>query len=178
MIPSNKQILATIRLFLDEIGIETREQPLPDDTFLPGLLIDRGQLLIDPERLLHPGDILHEAGHIAVSLPEDRIHLGGNITAARPDKAGDELAVLLWTYAACCHLCLDLAIVFHSAGYKGQSDWLIEQFTTGQYAGLPLLVWMGLTDEPGKSGAGFPAMLHWLRPVQPILSGLIAAQPE
>lgn len=160
---SNEQLTATIRAFLSEIGIETREQILTTDTFLPGLLITNGQLLIDPERLLYPGDILHEAGHIAVSLPEDRTRLGGNITADRPDKAGDELAVLLWTYAACCHLQLNPAAVFHPDGYKGQSDWLIGQFTSGQYVGLPLLVWMGLTHPPNEMGAGFPAMLHWLR---------------
>ncbi len=163
MAPSTKELIGIIQAFLNEIGIETREQVLPEATFLPGLLIDQGILLIDPKRLLYPGDILHEAGHMAVSLPEDRARLGGNVTADRPDKAGDELAVLLWTYAACCHLRLNPAVVFHPDGYKGQSDWLIEQFTSGLYMGLPLLIWMGLTSEPNPSGAGFPGMRRWLR---------------
>lgn len=160
---SDKPLIDTLRSFLTGIGIETREQPLPADTFLPGLLIDEGRLLIDPDQLLYPGDILHEAGHIAVSLPEDRRQLGGNVTLDRPDKAGDELAVLLWTYAACCHLQLDPAVVFHPNGYKEQGSWLIEQFTGGQYIGLPLLVWMGLTHEPHELNGGFPVMRQWLR---------------
>lgn len=163
MTPSNEQLTVMIRAFLNKIGIETCEQTLPNTTFLPGLLIDEGRLLIDPEQLLYPGDILHEAGHIAVSLPEDRTRLGGNITADRPDKAGDEMAVLLWTYAACCHLQLDPAVVFHPDGYKGQSDWLIGQFTSGLYIGLPLLIWMGLTNDPIRSAEGFPGMRQWLR---------------
>jgi hypothetical protein len=133
--------------------------------FLPGLLIQNGVLLIDSAQLLYPGDILHEAGHIAVSLPEDRPQLIGNVTEQHPDKAGDELAVLLWTYAACLHLNLDPRVVFHPAGYRGQGDWLIEQFTTESYIGLPLLVWMGLARYPTADDPsdGFPRMTKWTR---------------
>lgn len=162
MIPSNEQLTVTIRAFLSEIGVETHTQTLPNTTFLPGLLIEEGKVCIDPDRLRYPGDILHKAGHIAVSKPDDRTRRGGNITADRPDKTGDELAVLLWTYAACCYLHLNPTVVFHPAGYKGQSGWLIEQFTSGQFTGLPLLIWMGLTEESDTPGEGFPAMRQWL----------------
>lgn len=162
---SHQQLVLRLRSFLTQIGIETREQALANPTFLPGLLIHKGILLIDPDRLLYPGDILHEAGHIAVSVPADRFQLDGNIIENRPDKAGDELAVLLWSYAACRHLDLDPRVVFHPAGYRDQSDWLIEQFTGGNYIGLPLLVWMGLTQPPAPDAPadGFPAMSQWLR---------------
>ena len=39
---------------------------------LPGLAIEHGAILVDEQRLSHPGDILHEAGHLAVADPVGR----------------------------------------------------------------------------------------------------------
>jgi hypothetical protein len=144
--------------FLTSIGLPVREASFEKAGFLPGLLIDKGELLLDRARLLYPGDVLHEAGHIAVTVAAERPLLGANVTENHPEKEGEELAVLLWTYAACCHLDIPPVVVFHPDGYKGSSEWLIESFTTGQYIGLPLLVWMGLTTTEG-----FPGMTRWLR---------------
>ncbi|MEZ0487895.1 hypothetical protein [Fibrella aquatica] len=160
---ANDQLINRIRTFLTHIGIPTRPQALPEPTFLPGLLIQDGVLLFDPARLAYPGDMLHEAGHIAVSQPAERAGLRGNITEHQPHKDGEELAVLLWSYAACLHLEMDLRLVFHPAGYNGQSEWLIEQFSGGNYIGLPLLEWMGLAGTPQQAGTGFPLMSRWLR---------------
>jgi hypothetical protein len=151
-------LLPILRRFLTEIGIETRETTLPEDTFLPGLLIDHGQLLIDPARLLHPGDVLHEAGHLAVTAAAERPDLHGNITENKPEKDGEELAAMLWSYAACQELGLPAEVVFHPQGYKGQSDWLLNSYRQGSYIGLPLLVWMGLTTTET-----FPRLTRWLR---------------
>ena len=154
------QYKTAIYAFLEAIGIPLVETRLSELTFLPGLLIQAGTLLVDPTQLRYAGDILHEAGHIAVTLPAERSQLQDNITADRPDKTGDELAVLLWTYAACHYLDLPLEVVFHRGGYKGQSPWLIDTFSRQVYVGLPLLVWMGMTQADR-----FPLMTHWLRPV-------------
>ncbi|RZK31474.1 MAG: hypothetical protein EOO61_17980, partial [Hymenobacter sp.] len=78
MHPAPSQLIPLLCSFLGQIGIETREQAITEPMFLPGLLIQNGVLLIDSAQLLYPGDILHEAGHIAVSLPEDRPQLIGN----------------------------------------------------------------------------------------------------
>ncbi|GAA4373308.1 hypothetical protein [Hymenobacter koreensis] len=145
--------------FVREIGLEVQEASLKDQpTFLPGLLIDRGRLVVDRQRLLYPGDILHEAGHLAVTPAAERPLLGGNVTEGQPEKEGEELAVLCWTYAACRALQLPPEVIFHPAGYKGQSAWLIEEFESGRYLGLPLLAWMDLTTT-----ASFPHMQRWLR---------------
>jgi hypothetical protein len=144
--------------FLTSIGLPVRETSFEQPGFLPGLLIEKGELLLDRARLLYPGDVLHEAGHIAVTVAAERPLLGADVIENNPQKAGDELAVLLWTYAACCHLAIPPVVVFHPEGYKGQSEWLIDSFTNGQYTGLPLLVWMGMTTTDG-----FPAMTRWLR---------------
>jgi hypothetical protein len=144
--------------FLASIGLPVRETSFEQPGFLPGLLIDKGELLLDRARLLYPGDMLHEAGHIAVTVAAERPLLGANVTENHPEKEGEELAVLLWTYAACRYLGIPPIVVFHPDGYKGSSKWLIESFTNGQYMGLPLLVWMGLTTTEG-----FPTMTRWLR---------------
>ena len=144
--------------FMTSNGHPLRETPFEQPGFLPGLLIDKGELLLDRARLLYPGDLLHEAGHIAVTVAAERPLLGANVTENHPEKEGEELAVLLWTYAACRHLDIPPVVVFHPDGYKGSSEWLIESFTNGQYLGLPLLVWMGLTTTQG-----FPTMTRWLR---------------
>jgi hypothetical protein len=144
--------------FLITIGLPVRETSFDKPGFLPGLLIEKGELLLDRASLLYPGDVLHEAGHIAVTVAAERPLLGANVTENHPEKEGEELAVLLWTYAACRHLDIPPVVVFHPEGYKGQSEWLLNMFASGQYLGLPLLVWMGLTTT-----AGFPAMTRWLR---------------
>ena len=144
--------------FLAQIGLPVREGPITTPGFLPGLLIEKGELLLDRAQLLYPGDVLHEAGHIAVTVAAERPLLGANVTENHPEKEGEELAVLLWTYAVCQELSIPEEVVFHPAGYKDQSEWLLSTFRSGQYMGLPLLVWMGLTTTEG-----FPAMTGWLR---------------
>lgn len=157
-------ILEQIYAFLEKIGIEVIEATIPDATFLPGILIRQGKLIIDRDKLAYPGDVLHEAGHIAVTIPSERPCLDGNITEGRPDKQGDELAVILWTYAACQHISIPPEIVFHTQGYKGDSEWLLEGFKNKQYIGLPLLIWMGMTQDEAAPEGGFPKMTTWLRP--------------
>ena len=143
------------------IGIDVHSGTLPDKTFLPGLDIQFGAIVVDEQRLAHPGDILHEAGHIAVSEPDARKGAG----LAPTD--GEEIATLAWSYAAVCHLRLDPAVVFHPEGYKGGSQSLIENFTAGHMIGVPLLQYFGLTVEPKFAAARgvepYPHMLRWLR---------------
>lgn len=154
-------LIAAMREFLTEIGLENQETRLPKDTFLPGLLIDGGRLLIDPARLLYPGDMLHEAGHLAVTPAAERAQLTGNIMANKPEQVGtdgEEIGAMLWSYAACQALNLSPEIVFHPQGYRDQSAWILDNYRQGNYPGLPLLVWMGLTTNED-----FPRMTRWLR---------------
>ena len=157
-----KAALEKVTGFLTAVGIIVHYSPVSETSFLPGILIKNGELVIDIQRLQHPGDILHEAGHIAVAPPADRAILHDNVTANRPGTEGEEMSVLLWSYAACLHLGIPPVFVFHPDGYKGESDWLLNNFRSGNYIGLPLLVWMGMTKDPGEPG-GYPAMTKWLR---------------
>jgi len=143
--------------FLRRIGIEVRTESIAAETFLPGIEIVNGVLVYDPEKMLYPGDLLHEAGHIALTPAGQRATLCGNVVTQNPQRASDEVAVMLWTYAACRELDIPLETVFHPNGYKGDNDWLMENYEAGNHIGLPLLKWMGLTDDH------FPKMIKWLR---------------
>jgi hypothetical protein len=149
--------------FLREIGLEVRACELPETTFLPGLRIERGALLVDGARLRHPGDLLHEAGHLAVTPAAARPALGDDVAA----DLGDEMAAIGWSYAAAVHLRLDPAVVFHAEGYRGSSQGFLDNFRAGRYVAVPLLQWMGLClDSANAEAAGaeaYPRMVRWLR---------------
>jgi hypothetical protein len=151
--------------WLEEIGLTVRLAPLGADTFLPGLMLEPGGLVVDPERLLYPGDLLHEAGHLATMLPAKRAATGPNVGS----DMGDEIAAQAWSYAAAVHLGLAPEIVFHSTGYKGAAKTLIETYRDGR-AGVPLLQWMGLTLDFTRakaiSASPYPHMIRWLRTEQ------------
>lgn len=157
--------LDRIVTFLAEIGLPVRERPLPAGTFVPGILIEHGSLVIDRARLLHPGDLLHEAGHIAVTPPSQRAALNGDLGSTQ----ADEIAAQAWSFAAARHLGLDPAVVFHEAGYQGSSASLIAAFSSPGAPGAPLLEWFGLTRvrDDDRGAAVFPQMRTWLRPEPP-----------
>jgi hypothetical protein len=147
--------------FVRGLGIDVCRAELTEPTFLPGLDIRHGAILLDEARLSYPGDILHEAGHIAVAPPEQR---------AEPQLSptpGDEMTAIAWSYAAARHLRIDIEILFHPGGYKGGSASLIENFTEGRYIGVPLLHTYGMSVEPRQAAARgldpYPHMLRWLR---------------
>lgn len=147
--PTTTKIVA----FLSEIGIPVVMTPLPADTLLPAMTVTRGTLLVDPDRLTHPGDLLHEAGHIAATDPAVRATLE---TVA--DDHSEELAAICWSYAAARAIGLDPGIVFHSDGYRGNGAGLAMNFQMGIYLGVHLLVGYGLTTSDT-----YPAMTRWLR---------------
>jgi hypothetical protein len=147
--------------FVRGVGIEVRAATLPDDTFLPGLDIRHGAILADEARLTYPGDMLHEAGHLAVADPAER-----DAPTLSP-SGGDELTAIAWSYAALRHLDLDPTVVFHPHGYKGGAAAIVENFNAGRYFGVPLLQLYGMSCEPRMAAeqrvAPYPNMLRWLR---------------
>ena len=148
--------------FLSSIGMEVFPSVL-SETFLPGVTISHGTLLIDETRLIYPGDVLHEAGHIAVTPAARRWKLHQDAG----DDAGVEMAAIAWSYAAALFAGIDPAIVFHPDGYRGGARAIVENFSQGRYVGVPLLEWYGLTAGE-KTAAAFevppyPHMLKWLR---------------
>ena len=153
--------------FLQTIGIKIIYRQLPTGSFLPGLSIEDGCIIIDKEALLYPGDILHEAGHIAVVPADERSALNAVSIEKRKDRQAEEMMAIAWSYAACVHLTIDPNFVFHDGGYKKGGSNIADNFAKKQYFGLPMLQWLGLCyDEKnaaGKEVAPYPAMIKWLR---------------
>ena len=153
--------------FLNEIGIETRFEKLDENCFLPGLSIDAGAILIDTGLLKYPGDILHEAGHIAVVPAVERQALTAFAIEQRAHRGAEEMMAIAWSYAACMHIGLDPYIVFHDDGYKGGGSSIADAFANKNYFGLPMLQWIKLTaDEknaPALNVNPYPCMIKWLR---------------
>ena len=90
---------------------------------------------------------------MALLTPAARIE----IHADAGDDGGLEMGAIAWSYAAALHLGIDPTVVFHQAGYKGASTSILENFAAGRYFGVPILQWVGLTDET------YPVMRKWLR---------------
>jgi hypothetical protein len=153
----------TLVAFLRDIGLAVRPGSVPEQTFVPGIWIDHGVLVVDESCLRFPGDLLHEAGHLAVTPPERRPTIVGD---AGPDAA-EEMMAIAWSYAAVVHLQIDPSVVFHSEGYRGESAALIENFQQGRYFGVPVLQWLGMTYDatqaPIHQVAPYPHMVQWLR---------------
>ena len=149
--------------FLTRIGLETAPVVLHEAGFLDGLMIRHGLLLIDEVRLAYPGDLLHEAGHLAVVPGEKRKLLCGSAG----NDPGEEMAAIAWSYAAALYLGIDPAVVFHPSGYSGGSQAILLNFSQGRYFGVPMLEWFGLTTDKKTAAllqvSRYPHMLKWLR---------------
>jgi hypothetical protein len=157
--PGGVKAAHTICAFLDQIGIGVEIAPIEAKTFVPGLAVVSGTIRIDPRTAAYPGDLLHEAGHIAVAKPEQR----AGMSDVGPDP-GEEMAAIAWSVAAAYACNIPLPILFHPTGYKGGSESLIENFSEGRTFGVPLLAWWGMTKERGHEGEiVYPAMMRWLR---------------
>lgn len=126
---------------------------MPEQTILPGIHTVCGKLIVDECRLLYPGDLLHEAGHLAVLPAAARSSLTGDLG----EGGGEEMAAIGWSYAAALQIGIEPSVVFHSDGYRGGSEHLLQNFRRGYYLGVPFLQWIGLTDKR------YPAMIRWVR---------------
>jgi hypothetical protein len=147
--------------FVRSIGIEVQACLINWKTQFPGLDIRAGVILVDENQLIHPGNILHEAGHIAIHDPARRAQL--KFSPLR----GEELSALAWSYAATVHLGLSSELVFYPGSYHGWDTSLVENFAAGRYLGVPLLQRYGMTLEARLASQRglkpYPHMLRWVR---------------
>ncbi len=167
----NPQYLQPILLFLEKINIPFTLETITGEMFLPGVIIKNGTLIIDTSQLQFPGDVLHEAGHLALAPAEIRSNLNNPIAAQLDfDAATHEIMTLAWSYAAAIESGTPLEVLFHPKGYKGQNESIIQGFQSGQYIGLPMLQWLGMSCDAQYAAINnvkpFPDMIQWLRPAQ------------
>jgi len=127
--------LDSILAFLDEIKLLASEGVVPPDSCLPGIRVSRGMLVFDRATLRWPGDLLHEAGHIAVTPSSLRAALDDALDSSDSVPHAGEAEATAWAYAAVVHLQLDPAVLFHDGGYRGHSAGLIRSYGYGVYPG-------------------------------------------
>lgn len=161
-------LLQTITGFIASIGIPVKYARQLHNVFLPGLRIENGAIIIDEEAPFYPGDLLHEAGHIATVPAADRHTLSNENIANREHGPAEEMMSIAWSYAACCHLQLDPHVVFHDNGYKNGGAQIAEDFMKGNYFGVSTLQWVGMTYDPygrniPEDATLYPKMIRWLR---------------
>lgn len=155
-----------ITAFLEAIGIPVEARTLDPQTFLPGVTIEAGRVLYDPARLRWPGDLLHEAGHLAVMPAAARASLAGAVDVEAAPHAGEAEATA-WAFAAVKAIGLPMEALFHEGGYHGKSGRLAFTYASGCYPGAAGLVAAGMALAVREAAAAglppYPAMLRWLR---------------
>jgi hypothetical protein len=153
--------------FIVATGLSIVEDDLPNETFLPGIVLRAGSLVVDPKKLMWPGDLLHEAGHLAVLPAELRARANDALVDTVEMEHAGEPEAMAWAYAAAMAIGLPLEMLIHEGGYKGRSAEVLSMYAFGVYPGLRGLCEIGLTAAPGftpECGAvRYPQMLRWLR---------------
>ena len=154
--------------FLREIGLNVEQCELPDGSFLPGVRIRQGGLQVDLAKLQWPGDLLHEAGHLAVVPPALRATMDDALQDMPKVPHGGEIEATAWAWAASRHLGLDSAVLFHDGGYHGHAAGLRMNFELGVYLGASGLASAGMSHLAGHAdtpagAAVYPQMRLWLR---------------
>lgn len=160
---ANRELTEQIVAFLRAIGLSVRADEIVGDTVLPGIRVEHGVLVYNPAKLRFPGDLLHEAGHLAVKPPADRMRAEADLG----NDPAEEMMAISWSYAAALHLQIPPEVVFHPDGYRGGSASLLQNFAEGHFLAVAMLQWLGLAYEPKQAEAlgvaGFPTMRVWVR---------------
>lgn len=149
--------------------------------FLPGLLVWRGVLFINPDHVLGYDDILHELGHLAILPSTFRRHATGDIDRsiwrpvqkyrrAHPFMIGHEEdpiqravmqasdhEAIAWSFAAMTELKLPVRLIVD--GGPDAIAGTLCQLGTGYYCGINGLAAAGMTTT-----RTFPKMLRWAQP--------------
>lgn len=172
--------------FLREIGLPLAVGPFGGEGFLPGVTIADGGLRVDPDHLYVSGDLLHEAGHMAIVPARLRGRLGNNLEESLRDLlVGDDdpLAALAlhhtetmataWSYAALRALNLPPEVIFFAGGYHmdpEQQQRFLGLLDSGNNFGILHLARAGMTGPCGfmsilqQNGLPpYPQMTKWLQ---------------
>lgn len=153
--------------FLRGIRLPVAEAALPGDTFLPGIAIRDGGLIVDPDRLRWPGDLLHEAGHLAVLPPALRAQASDDLADEHDVPHAGETEAMAWAWAAVHAIGLPPEVLMHEGGYHGQAAAVLQMYAVGIVPGLRGLCESGMTAARGFTlepvDIQYPQMLRWLR---------------
>jgi hypothetical protein len=147
--------------FLGSVGINVVAGDI-GDSILSSMTVRHGTIIIDPAIPAWPGDLLHDAGHVAMTEPAMREQL-----VKVSDDPAEEMGAMAWSVAAASAIGIPLETIFHEAGYKGAGQNYIDSFRNDPSIGVPFLAWLGMTAEPRRATEwgipAYPVMQRWLR---------------
>lgn len=179
-----------ILVFLQDIGLPVEQATLGNDTFLPAVRVCSGGLVVDVEHAF-PGDVLHEAGHLAVAPARYRHLADGNLKAlnlaltrhlqehgeglmtypedplCRACLQADEQSATAWQYAAAQHLGLPDRWLFPVNSYEGEPEVVLRGLKASNYMGINGLQaagWTLVRANPARSLPVYPQLAFWLSP--------------
>lgn len=155
---SRTELVDLFLSFSKEIGIPLIPQTLTKNEQLLGLKAEHGCICYDLDKIQYPGDILKLTARMAICTPQIRSQLMGAGIENDNLKEKREIAALLWVYAACNKLNVDVNIVLQNDKTKGETEWYFDNFNRRNYIGLSLLCSMQLAEKES-----FPTMKGWLR---------------
>lgn len=185
------EALEPIVAFLRGIDMSIEYGEGAHNGFLPGVNIHAGVIHVDPETLMGPGDLLHEAGHMIVVPRRYWPRLGRDLQVdieallekeTGPDGLPDPVLTMAarqgefmsqaWSYAVVLHLGLPPECLFFPGSYKfhqyegthPMQAWL----ERGTHNGLVPLAQAGMTGFSGVFAhlhdnglPPFPHMTRW-----------------
>ena len=147
--------------FRDIIGIKFITGEI-GDSVLGSMTVRDGKIIVDPAIPTRLGDLLHDAGHLAMTEPALRPDL-----QRVSDDPAEEMGAIAWSVSAAIEIGMPLETVFHKAGYKGGAQNYIDGFRTDPSIGVPYLAWLAMTAQPRRAAEwgipAFPVMQRWLR---------------
>lgn len=171
--------------FLSQLGIRIDFDPTANG-FLEKIAIDGGRLIVATHDDDIAGDLLHEAGHLAVIPTIFRDKATGDLSGlgqlfddwfdTHPNALGceedpiargilqsGECEAVAWSYAAAHAIGIDTRIPF-SRGFSGVGLALHDVIALSYYFGVHGLAACGMTDLPRpRANTPFPEMKRWLQ---------------
>lgn len=169
--------------FLEAIGINVQVVPGAIG-FLDNMRIVDGGIHVDPTSDNVCGNLLHEAGHIAVTSGLFRPHLNYDVQEsiqdamdaylkahpfafgaeedpiARSILQSGETEAIAWSYAAAVEIGIDSRLPFR-LGFQGEGMQLHDMLKVGAYFGINGLAAAGMTKLRGPDR--FPKMIRWMQ---------------
>jgi hypothetical protein len=183
-IDDNSDVRRAVR-WLRRIGLQVEKGTRFAQPFNAGLWIENGVLVFDPEQA-HAGDLLHEAGHLAVLPSVIRRYANADVdesvrdyiteymeanpgafTSIREDRVAracmqsGDAEVIAWAYAAALEARLDpwlTCVNGFGNGDDGENTFLA--LSHGAYLGINGLRTAGFMDRLNE----FPKLKFWVQP--------------
>jgi hypothetical protein len=178
--------------FVRSIGLLVQEATAEvlTGSFVPGVRIAAGGLVVDPENVF-PGDVLHEAGHLATIPAVFRPEASGTLGAVsrrmqqhladHPEglaswpedrlcrgilQCGDSEATA-WQYAAAQHIGLPDTWLFPPGSFDGNAEETLMRLKWGRDMGINGLQAAGWTKVHAFGNPAlplYPQLAFWLHP--------------